>query len=101
GSELATFFSGIGTRVVLLQSAPMILNREDQEIAQMAHETLAARGVEVIGSSKIVEIVDARGGVYGVRVEAGGEESMHAVDWVLVAAGKRSNVDGLALDKSG
>lgn len=102
GCEFATFFSAIGTRVVLLQHAATVLNREDAEIAKIAEEQLAARGVEIVTRAEISEIVDGRGGVYGVRAaEAGGEGKMHAVEQVLVAAGKRANVDGLGLNAAG
>jgi mercuric reductase len=101
GSEIATFFQTIGTRVILLQTTPTILNREDAEISRLAHEAMQARGVEVVGGAQVNEIVDGRGGVYGVRASSGGDEKMHAVDQVLVAAGKRSNVSGLNIEQAG
>lgn len=101
GCELATFYASFGTRVVLLQSAPAILNREDADIGRLAQEVLEARGVNVIISSQIVEVIDGRGGVYGLRVSSGGEEAMHAVEQVIVAAGKRANTDQLNLSAVG
>ncbi len=101
GSELATFFSAYGSRVVVLQSAPMILHREDPEIAALAQAELEAKGVQVVTDAKIFEVSNARGGVYGVRVEKKGERTTHAVDRILLAAGKRSNVDGLNLEAVG
>ncbi|MFC1788119.1 dihydrolipoyl dehydrogenase family protein [Patescibacteria group bacterium] len=100
GCELATFYGTLGTRVVLLQSSPYILNREDEEIAKIAQESIEQHGVEVISNAQITQIIDGRGGVYGVKVEdKEGNEQTHAVEQLLVVAGKKSNTKDLGLDR--
>jgi len=101
GSELATFYAMLGTRVVLFQSSPTILNREDPEIAELAHGFIHKNGVGAFGNSKVIEVKDASGGVYGLTVEINGKKETQAVDQILIAAGKRSATEGLGLEDTG
>jgi pyruvate/2-oxoglutarate dehydrogenase complex dihydrolipoamide dehydrogenase (E3) component len=101
GCEIATFFVSFGVRVILLQSSPVVLNREDMDIATRAGDALRKIGVEVVTSASINEIVNARGGVLGLKVETGSGEQMFAVERIVVATGKRSNVANLNLDLAG
>ncbi|MBI2475212.1 NAD(P)/FAD-dependent oxidoreductase [Candidatus Uhrbacteria bacterium] len=99
GCELATFFSSFGTRVVLIQSAPQVLHREDAEIAGLARKALESLGVEVITNANVVEVINGGGGVYGVHVDVSGNKTMHAVEQVVLAAGNRANTSDLGLEK--
>lgn len=93
--ELAAFFASFGSRVVLLQSAPSILAREDAEIAKAAERALVEIGVEIVTSAKVLEVIHAQSGVYGLKVQSAEGVTTHAVEAVVVAAGKRANTDGL------
>ncbi|OGL66368.1 hypothetical protein A2856_01575 [Candidatus Uhrbacteria bacterium RIFCSPHIGHO2_01_FULL_63_20] len=97
GCEYATFFSAAGTRVVLVQGASAVLNREDPEISALARTALVAHGVEVVTDADVTEVIDGRGGVYGVKTSKG----THAAETVMVAAGKRAAVSGLDLGNAG
>lgn len=101
GTELATFFAMIGTRVVLFQGAETILNREDPEIAALAQKYAGDNGIEVMANAKVVAVKEAQGGVYGLTVETGGKTITQAVDSILVATGKRAATDGLGLEEVG
>jgi len=101
GCEIATFYASFGTRVTLLQSASNVLNREDQEIAQIARDGLTKLSVDVRTSVKILEVINARGGVLGLRIEYAGQEQTLAVEKIVLATGKRSNIQGLGLDDVG
>lgn len=96
GCEIATFYASFGTRVIIFQSAPRVLHREDKEISALAQKSLEKLGIEIVSNARINEIVDGRGGVYGVRLN--GEKNVHAVEHVLLAAGKRSNTSGMNLE---
>ncbi len=98
GCELATFYASFGTRVVLLQQSSCVLNREDQEISALALECLKRNGVDVRLNAQIDSVIDSRGGVYGVRLRQEHGLEMIAVDQIVLAAGKRANVEGLNLD---
>ncbi len=101
GCELATFFASFGTRVVLLQSAPHVLHREDAEISALAREALSDLKIEILTNANVVEVVNGGVGVYGLQVDVGGNRKMHAVEQIVLAAGKRANTDGLGLEEAG
>lgn len=101
GCEIATFFASFGTRVVLIQSAPQVLHREDAEIAKLARKSLESLGVEVITDGKVVEVVNGGGGVYGIHVDVARNRITHAVEHILIAAGNRANIFGLGLEEIG
>jgi pyruvate/2-oxoglutarate dehydrogenase complex dihydrolipoamide dehydrogenase (E3) component len=101
GVELATFFSAVGSRVLLFQRSATVLSREDGEIARLAHEQLKRHGVELFGNASVDELVNARAGIYGVKATAEGKTQMHAVEEVILAAGRRSAVSKLNLSAPG
>lgn len=101
GCELATFYATFGTRVVLLQSAPHVLHREDPEIGQWARDALEQLKVEIVTHANVFEVVNGGSGVFGVHVDVGGNRKMHAVEQLVIAAGNRANTDGLGIEEIG
>ena len=97
--EIATFYASFGTRVVILQSASAVLHREDEEISGRAKGALEALGVEVVVSAQVLSCVNGGMGAMGLNVKIGKEEQMFAVESVVVAAGKQSNVARLGFDQ--
>jgi pyruvate/2-oxoglutarate dehydrogenase complex dihydrolipoamide dehydrogenase (E3) component len=87
GCELAQFFARVGSRVTLVQSAERLLPRVDADAAALVEEALRADGVDVrLGAVATA----AAPGALSLR---GGEEL--PFDRLLVATGRRPNVDGL------
>ncbi|MBI4257258.1 NAD(P)/FAD-dependent oxidoreductase [Candidatus Uhrbacteria bacterium] len=99
--EIATFYASFGTRVVILQSAPMVLAREDEEISGRAHKALEAIGVEVVVDAQVLSCVNGGMGAIGLKVRIQKQESIFAVETVVVAAGKRPRVMHLGLEHAG
>lgn len=101
GCELATAFASFGTRVVLIQAGSSVLQREEPEIAAIAAQSLSDLGVEIVTDATVLEAINARGGVYGLKVRSSDGTTTHAVETVVVAAGKRANTEGLNLAAAG
>ncbi|NQV89579.1 MAG: NAD(P)/FAD-dependent oxidoreductase [Parcubacteria group bacterium] len=101
GCEIAMFYVSFGTRVILLQTAPVVLQREDLEISKLAEEALLKAGVEIHVNVQIQEVISANGGVTGIKIHAAGGPQMLAVETVVVATGKRPNIDSLGLEDAG
>ncbi|HLD20629.1 MAG TPA: NAD(P)/FAD-dependent oxidoreductase [Patescibacteria group bacterium] len=99
--EIATFYASFGTRVVVLQSAPVVLHREDEEISQRARQALEALGVEVVVGAEVLSCVNGGMGAIGLKVKVQSQESVFAVETVVVATGKRSNVSHLDMERVG
>jgi pyruvate/2-oxoglutarate dehydrogenase complex dihydrolipoamide dehydrogenase (E3) component len=96
GCELAQGFAELGTDVELFEMAPHVLPREHPEAAAVVAERLEALGVRLHLATTVGEF---RRTASGCRV-AFGVESIE-VDRVLVATGRRTNVEALDLDRAG
>jgi len=101
GCEIATFYNAFGSRVTLFHMGSVILDKEDPEIAKIAHEESVKSGIEIVTNSQIQEVVNPQRGVYGIKAEVNGELQSFAVDQLVITTGKRSNVEGLNIEAAG
>lgn len=92
GCELAQACARLGIRVVLLEALPRLLGSEEPELAEIVEAKLREEGVEVRVGVRI-DLVN------GKSVLAGPER--WEADGLLVAAGRRPNVEGLRLEEAG
>ena len=100
GCEMAQAFQRFGAQVTLLDMADRVLSNDDPDASTVIGDRLAAEGVALELGASIA------------RVEARGEEAAETVvvlkdgrelvgDALLVAAGRRPNVEGLDLVAAG
>jgi len=97
GVEMAQAFQRLGSRVTLVERAPQLLPAEDAEVAGLLRRRLEAEGV-VVHTSTRAEAVGLDGGVRRLRCSGGLELAGEAL---LVAVGRRPNVEGLGLEAAG
>jgi dihydrolipoamide dehydrogenase len=96
GSEVASAFGRLGTRVPLLEALPQILPLEDEEIAKAAAREIAKQNVEIVTGANI-EGADAKDD--GVELTFGGDTKKF--DYLCIAAGRGPDVEGLGLEEAG
>ena len=100
GVEFASMYANFGSRVTLIQDGDTFLPREDAEVAQAVLESLNARGIQVLRATKVTEIIDRdQKALVAIANDAGAQTL--AADAVLVATGRRPNVEGLNLEAAG
>jgi pyruvate/2-oxoglutarate dehydrogenase complex dihydrolipoamide dehydrogenase (E3) component len=99
GVELAQAFRNLGARVTIVEMFA-VLGREDPEFASVVRRQLDADGVTILDKAKI-ERVDGDAGRVTVRIVRDGEAVAVEGSHLLVAAGRRPNVDGLGLEAAG
>ncbi len=103
GLEMAQAHRRLGAEVVVLEAGRM-LPRDDAELAAVVVERLRGEGIALHEGAEVmrVERCDAGGGS-GVRIHAriAGQERRLDGTHLLVATGRRANVDGLNLDAAG
>ena len=97
GSELAQYFRRMGAKVTLLEASKHLLARVDAEAAQILQERFAAEGIDVRTEVR-AERVEPAGA--GVRVHASDGSAVEAAR-LLVAIGRRPNVENLGLEQLG
>ncbi len=100
GAEFASMYAMFGAEVTMIQDGADFLPREDGEIADAVLSRLNALGVEVLRSAVTESVADADGhALLTVRTPTGVKTL--AAEAVLVATGRRPNVEGLNLDAAG
>ncbi len=105
GCELAQAFARLGSEVTLLDMAEQVLPREDPDAAAIVQESMARDGVRLELGAKITRVSGGAGAPGGgparIHFERGGEERSVAAERILVAVGRKPNVEGLGLDAAG
>ncbi len=101
GCEFASIYKAYGTDVTVVEVLKSLLAGLDEELGQTLQKAMQKDGIKLLLDSKVVEITDAPSGGKTVTVVSGGKTEKIAVEKVLVAAGRKPNVEGLELDKAG
>lgn len=93
GCEMASFFSSIGTSVILVEMGERLLGREDSEISAEFMKLLTRGDVKVHLKTSVMSMEDTGSGVKVVMEHEGGVREDVIVDYALAAAGRVLNSD--------
>lgn len=100
GIEMAQAFVRLGSRVTVVSESAQVLHREDPEIAAVLHRRLEREGITLHLSSKARSVrVDGDAKLIAVSTSTGEVEIRAAA--ILVATGRRPNVEDMGLDVLG
>ncbi len=100
GVELASAFSRLGVKVYIIEMLDRLLFREDPEAAKVLQDRLVKDGVEVLTGRKAVKF-QREGGLTSIALEdKENGQSVVRAEKVLVAIGRRPNIEGLDLFKA-
>lgn len=100
GVEFASYYSNFGSKVTVIQNGKDFIPREDQEVAQAVLESLKNKGVRIMESTDVESVRDMDD-IALVNVSQNGRQDILRADAILVATGRRPNIEGLNLDKAG
>jgi len=96
GCEIAQGFRRLGSSVTLVEGGDTLLPRDDNDASRILAETFRNEGIDLRLKSNVERTWQDGGGIH---LTAGGKEIV--CDALLVAVGRRPNVDGLDLEKAG
>jgi pyruvate/2-oxoglutarate dehydrogenase complex dihydrolipoamide dehydrogenase (E3) component len=99
GIELASAFNRLNVKVTVIEMAPVILFREDPEVAEILHGILEKEGVTLLTGAKLIEVKGKK--KIDILYEKEGRKKKLQADMILIAAGRKANVEGLDLEKAG
>ncbi|KPJ85224.1 hypothetical protein AMJ57_03875 [Parcubacteria bacterium SG8_24] len=101
GIEFAHLFAVFGSRVELVEIAPRLVPREDEELAAVVEYSFRKRGIGLHLASRAAAVRrDGGQAVVQVMPVAGGEARELSGEMLLVAAGKRPALRGLRVEKA-
>jgi pyruvate/2-oxoglutarate dehydrogenase complex dihydrolipoamide dehydrogenase (E3) component len=100
-TEMAQAFCRLGSKVSVIQRSGQILSREDKDMADAVMRVLSSEGVNFYLNSSVVRTKD-----HGLEKEvvikgADGKEMSLRAETILVAMGRKPNIEGLGLENIG
>ncbi|MDP6097072.1 MAG: FAD-dependent oxidoreductase [Gammaproteobacteria bacterium] len=97
GCELAQAFNNLGAQVTQVDMAPRIMPREDQEVSELVAEKFRREGITVLTGHRLVKF-DSQAGIQTMAADHEGETVTVEFDKVLLAIGRKANVEGYGLE---
>jgi dihydrolipoamide dehydrogenase len=96
GAEIASAYARLGVEVLLFEALERVLPTEDAEISRLAERGLKKQGMQIF-TRTLVENVEA--GEDSVTFTYG--EQRGEAEYLVIAAGRGADVEGLGLDEAG
>ncbi|WP_169567318.1 dihydrolipoyl dehydrogenase family protein [Sneathiella limimaris] len=97
GMEMAQAHARLGCKVTLLE-AFSVLAKDDPELTTVVKEAVIASGVDIREQVKIASVKQVQDGSYEIDLEEGGTSETLKSSHLLVAAGRKPNIDRLGLE---
>jgi pyruvate/2-oxoglutarate dehydrogenase complex dihydrolipoamide dehydrogenase (E3) component len=100
GLEFAQVYRRFGSEVTVIELAPRLVSREDEDVSQAIAGFLAEEGIDIRVNSKVIG-VEKQGSSIAVSIETGGTKSQVVGSHLLAAIGRQANTDDLGLEQAG
>jgi pyruvate/2-oxoglutarate dehydrogenase complex dihydrolipoamide dehydrogenase (E3) component len=101
GTELAQALNRLGVEITIVEMGEQVLIREDKELRDLIAERLSAEGIHILTRTRAVELFREEGAVRLAVEYENKETGTVSAECVLVAVGRKANVEGLNLEKAG
>ncbi len=99
GSEMAQCFARFGSQVTIMDIAPSILPREDEDLSGFVSESFKKDGIVFYMKCQLKKV--SHGTPTVITMERDGKEDTIECDEIFVAVGRRPNISGLRLEDIG
>src|SRR5262249_50893499 len=96
GAEIASAYARLGVEVLLLEALHRGLPTEDADVSKVVERGLKRQSIAVHTGMAVQEI---ESGETGVKFTFGTGEG--EVDWLVIAAGRGPDIEGLGLETAG
>jgi len=97
GTEIASAYVRLGVEVTLFEALERVLPTEDADISKLAERGFKRQGIDVHTSTLVTDI---ESGTSSCTFKHG-ENIAGEVDWLVIAAGRGPDIEGLGLDTAG
>ena len=102
GLEFAQAFARFGSRVTIVEGAPRIAARSDADAAAELTAALQAEGIEIVTNTFVTGLSrDGDGATATLAPRDGSPEHTVRAELILIATGRRANVEQLELARAG
>jgi pyruvate/2-oxoglutarate dehydrogenase complex dihydrolipoamide dehydrogenase (E3) component len=100
GLEFAHMYRRFGAKVTVVERAPKLLPREDDDVAAEIRAILEREGVAIRTGAECMAI-RKKGERIGIEMECKGGEPIAEGSHLLMAVGRKANTDDLGLERTG
>ncbi len=100
GLEFASFYANFGSEVTIIQDSEAFIPREDPEISEAVLKDLLNRNIKVLKLTKTLEVINTEDGIK-LSIENKDGLSEIEANALLIATGRRPNVQDLSVEKAG
>lgn len=100
GCELAQTFRRFGSEVTLLSRGQRLVPRDDADAAEILKRRFEREGIRMIFGAKLLR-AERENGIRQVTFDMGGGEEKVSACEILLAVGRRANLDGLNANAAG
>ena len=96
GVEIASGYARLGVDVTLFEALDRVVPTEDADISKVVERGLKKQGIAVHTSTLVKDVSSGEAGVTFAYGDQNGD-----VEWLVIAAGRGPDVEGLGLDAAG
>jgi dihydrolipoamide dehydrogenase len=96
GAEIASAYARLGVEVLLFEALDRVLPTEDAEISKLAERGLKKQGMQIFTRTLVENVRASRDKVTFSYGDQQGD-----ADYLVIAAGRGADVEGLGLDEAG
>jgi len=100
GLEFAQMYRRFGAQVTIVERAPHLISREDEDVSDEIRRILEGEGIAVRTSATCIGLARHEQGV-AVTIDCAQGPPQNVGSHVLVAVGRRPNTEDLGLDQAG
>ncbi|WP_449600425.1 FAD-dependent oxidoreductase [Paenibacillus sp. Marseille-Q9583] len=100
GLEFASIYSQFGSQVTVLEGSSKFIPKEDRDVADAVLQTFTKKNIEVKLNAKVIGLKDVKDGTV-ISFSIDGTIQELKVDAVLIATGRKPNIEGLNLEAAG
>ncbi len=103
GLELAQALGRLGSKITIVEFMDQILGPEDADLAALLEKRLKEEGMTILKGTQALKVgyIDSNFHLTVASKADKGETSVLKADALLVAAGRKPNIDGLGLEAAG
>jgi len=96
GAEIASAYARLGARVRLFEALDRVLPTEDADISKVADRGLRRQAIEIHAGTLVRDVEPTDDGVRFAY-----DQQSDTADWLVIAAGRGPDIEGLGLDGVG
>lgn len=100
GLEFASIYNQFGAKVTVLEESSEFIPKEDRNVADAVQQSFDKKNIEVVLNAKVTGLKDVSDGTLLSYVVKEAAQELK-VDAVLIATGRKPNIEGLHLDAAG